>query len=548
MARCLIGNLSPDPPASSNPYEKYQDDPVGFIREVLGESITDDVATMCLSVRDNMATLAKSANATGKTHAAARLAVWYFCVFDDSQVYTACAPPLRNLTKLLWGEIGKIVARRPQIFEKFKVTFLNIERNSASFLTGVTIPQSGSGAEREAKFSGKHAPHLMFLLDEADAIPYEAYRGIESCMSGGHTRLLMTFNPRSQAGPVYIQERDGLANVVTLTAFNHPNVKTGGDIYPGAVTRETTIRRINEWTRPLQPGEKKDAECFEVPPHLVDTTAESKKGIPYPPLPAGWRRIVEPAFSYMVLARYPAQSEHQLISRVWIDAARARWDLYVAQYGLDPPMGVAPILGMDVAEKADLNAVCLRYGGYVAPIITWEGVDVAVSASRAATIYTEYGAHVAKIDATGLGAGVAPIMRRDNCPNSQGIMVANSPTETTEMGAFGILRDQLWWSVREWLRTDPGAMLPPDEQLQEELAIPTYQTGKVIKVMDKETMKELLRRSPDRAESLIMTFAPDEETAAMSFGGSALPSALPGKLHKSDSAAARLTDRLRRRK
>jgi hypothetical protein len=50
-------------------------------------------------------------------------------------------------------------------------------------------------------------------------------------------------------------------------------------------------------------------------------------------------------------------------------------------------------------------------------------------------------------------------------------------------------------------------MLPPDEQLIEELQTPTYdvKTGK-IRVMDKATMRELLKRSPDRAESLILTF------------------------------------------
>jgi hypothetical protein len=50
-------------------------------------------------------------------------------------------------------------------------------------------------------------------------------------------------------------------------------------------------------------------------------------------------------------------------------------------------------------------------------------------------------------------------------------------------------------------------MLPPDEYLVEELATPTYEVlnGK-IKVMKKETMKELLKRSPDRADALCLTF------------------------------------------
>jgi len=50
-------------------------------------------------------------------------------------------------------------------------------------------------------------------------------------------------------------------------------------------------------------------------------------------------------------------------------------------------------------------------------------------------------------------------------------------------------------------------MLPPDEQLLEELSTPTYEVlnGK-IRVMKKDVMRELLRRSPDRADALCLTF------------------------------------------
>ena len=65
----------------------------------------------------------------------------------------------------------------------------------------------------------------------------------------------------------------------------------------------------------------------------------------------------------------------------------------------------------------------------------------------------------------------------------------------------------MWWSLREWLRKDPGAMLPPDERLLEELATPTYEikNGRVL-VMAKDVMRELLKRSPDRSDSLCLTF------------------------------------------
>lgn len=463
------------------------------------------------SVRDYPVTIARSSNAVGKTHGAARIAIWFYKCFPDSQVYTAAAPPEENLIKLLWGEINSIT-KHSNLFTDDRITHLNIQRDPQSFITGVTIPQSGTPAQREAKFSGKHAAYLLFIIDEGDAVPDEVYQGIESCMSGGHARLLVMFNPRAELGPVYRMERDGLANVVELSAFRHPNVLSGKDEIPGAVTREKTVRRINEWSRPLAEDEKPDNECFEVPDFLVGAVAKSLDGQrEYPPLPAGTRKITNPALSYMALGQYPAQSEQQLISKSWLNAARARWDVYVAEFGEVPPKEVQPILGLDVAEFGiDKNSLCPRYGSWVARLLAWSGIDPDATATKAAGWHQGLNALYSNVDGTGVGAGVAPKMSRLGCMASS-IKVASSPTEEVEEGEFFQMRDQLWWLTREWLRTDPGAMLPPDEELLEELATPTYriQNGK-IRIMSKDEMKDALKRSPDSAESLILTFAPPD--------------------------------------
>ena len=491
-------------------WAEYINNPVGFGVDMLVEEYTDDQAAIMESVRDNPVTVARSSNAVGKTHCAARIATWFYLVWEDAQVYTTAAPPMDNLRRLLWGEIGSIVNAHPDIFSGHTMRTMHIERGPQSFISGVAIPTSGTREEREAKFSGKHAPHLLFIVDEGDAVPDEVYKGIESCMSGGHARLLVMFNPRAQAGPVWIKERDKQANVVQLSALDHPNVVGGDECIPGAVTRETVVGRINRWSRPLTDGEHPDTECFEVPGFLVGQTATAPDGVTeYPPLAPGWRKVTNPALWYMVFGEYPTAGANQLISRAWLADARSRWDVYVAQYGEVPPEGVSPIMGLDVADLGpDRNAECFRYGGWVARLITWGGVDADAVGVRAKAHYDERGAGQAQVDGTGVGAGVAPRMRRLGA-NARKVMVASKPTIRTEEGEFYQLRDQLWWAVREWLRTDPGAMLPPDEELLEELAAPTYEVkGGKIKVMDKDTMRELLKRSPDKADSLCLTFAP----------------------------------------
>jgi len=500
-------------------YAQYIDDPVGFGEQVLGDTYPDEVKQLMESVRDNQITVAQSCTAFGKTHAAARIATWWYAVHDQCQVYTAAAPPESNLKKLLWGEIGSIAVGNPEVFVGSAQSSLHINRSPNVFLTGVTIPASGSDAIRESRFSGKHSRNLLFILDEGDAIPDEVYRGIDGCMSGGNARLLIMFNPRAATGSAYRLIRDSRASVVKLSALCHPNVVTGTDGIPGAVTRETTLRRIHEWCRPLTEGEKPDEECFELPEFLVGCGCLGTSGVPYAELQAGFYKVIDPAFSYMVLGRYPAQGSTQLISREWITAARARYDAYVKEHGDKIPPDADGVMGVDVSEfGSDANVVCTRYGTLVKPFDTWKGMDTVTTGDKILSLYEQAERiSTVNIDATGVGAGVAPQLQRNGCA-AVSVKVASSATLKNERGTFRCLRDQLCWEAREWLRTDPASMLPPDNELEEEmLAIKYYVEGGKLWVTPKgaspgddgtrETLRKLLRRSPDKFDAFTYTFA-----------------------------------------
>jgi len=507
----------------SNRFHKYAADPIGFCKHELGAEFTPEIEEVLLSVRDNPVTIARSANGVGKSYSAAHIAVWFWKAFPNAQVFVTAAPPLDNLKRVLWGEIMTIYHKNPNAFVEDNTRTLEIYRGQKSSIAGVAIPTSGTAEERQAKFSGKHAPALLFIVDEGDAVPDEVYKGIESCLSGGMARLLIMFNPRAERGPVYIRERTKNGHVVHLSALDHPNVTTGVDLIPGAVNRDITVRRINEWTRPLMEGERcLPAEEFIVPDFLVDWVAVGQDGQKYPPLPAGKRKIIEPAFWHMVLGQYPAQDETQLISEAWVQAARQRWDEHVAVYGETPPPSDETLMGVDVAELGtDYNIACLRYGGFVARFIPWAGLDGHATASKCLGLYRKHKVTMAMIDASGYGSTVAPFMaregRNDNLATENikvvGVKVGEKPMEfvKVEWGEFYSLRDQLWWALREWLRLDPHAMLPPDELLLEELKIVTYgvdDRSNKIKIMRKDDMRSLLKRSPDRADALCLTFNP----------------------------------------
>lgn len=501
-----------------NDFSRYQTDPVAFGRDILKHDYPECVCDLMESVLKNRVTLGKSGNSTGKSYCVGDLAVWFLLVFPDSKVFLAAAPPESNLNNILWPKVINNIRENENLFKNYRITNDGIydRSNAEHYLTKLTIPSQGSESDRQARFSGKHAPHLLFCLDEADAIPEACFNGIETCMSGDFDRLLCTFNPRQSAGRLYRLENNGGAKVVKLSAFDHPNVIYGENRIPGAVTREVTVQRINNYTRPLAIGEAVSRNCFEVPEFLVGAVAKdpNREDVYYPPLDAGNRYIENPQFSHVVLGEYPAQSTSQLISQEWIDRARLRWDEYVKINGERPPSEYA-IMGQDVGEFGDDPSVtCFRYpGGFVERLVSWYGVDPVVTGEKAAREYKSRKVQFANVDGIGVGSGVAPYMVRLGC-KAYSVKVSNSPFDTIgcsveDRDEMYRLRDQLIWMARDHLRTSTTAMLPPDDLLIEEMLAFVYwedeRTGKT-RVTSNADIKMMIRRSADRFCAYYLTF------------------------------------------
>lgn len=492
--------------------EAWKDDPVGWCESAFHETYTSEQKAILLSIRDNEETIGKSATGVGKTHLAARAACWILFCFRGSQVYCIAAPPLSNLELLLWAQIEALMSKAPGLFKGMGTSGLQVKAGDLWWIQGLTIPNEGTYESKVSKFSGKHAPTLFFIFDEADGIPGFVFEGVEGCTSGGLTRKLYLFNPKAERGTVYQKEKNREAYVIPITAINHPNVVTGENIYPGAVDREKTVRRLLEWSHPLKSGEPKTGDVFEVPDFLVGCTARSRDGQRIlGPLEPGWRIATIPSLMYMVFARYPAQSETKLISNVWYEEARDRYDQWVAEYGVHGPTGVKPVLGLDIGVSVDPSVLTIRAGGFVYPQLAWPGEgDPAHSVKKASEYFKEYGCRMAFPDAGGVGAGAPAHFTRLGCPVT-GVVGSQASTILTELGKFRNIRDQNLWAVREWLRTDPLAMLPPGEELEEELLFPVYEIVKdIILITTKDEFKLEFKRSCDHLDSLALTFTPEE--------------------------------------
>jgi hypothetical protein len=106
-----------------------------------------------------------------------------------------------------------------------------------------------------------------------------------------------------------------------------------------------------------------------------------------------------------------------------------------------------------------------------------------------------------RVDSIGYGAGVVDQLKRRATVKTIGVNVA---TRSQQPEKFAILRDQLWWGVRDWLRE--GGTLPPCKKADPELlsARYGYDARGRVKIASKDQMRSSLGRSPDRADALAL--------------------------------------------
>jgi len=422
--------------------EWYGEEPLRFGREVLGEEYSEDVARFIGALSESEVVFGRSATGVGKTHGVGMAVVWHALCRPASQTWACAAPPEGNLVNILWPQIERRYHGHRYLWDArgWEMKTLELRRSwrkedgirgsdaERPMVIGVRIPQSGSPKQRESRFSGKHAKNLMFVVDEGDAVPEEVYRGIDGCMSGGRVRLVVTFNPREQCGPLWERERNGTARVVHLSALRHPNVVRGKDVFPGAVTRQITVRRIQEWTEPTTHRSGEDPTVFAVPDELIGVVATRSKGGMHPALGAGYRRIINHEFAYKVLGIYsPIGTFAQVFDRAYLVGWEERLDagpgpLRVIETGeglgghcevYEEPIERAEyVIAADPAEGKDpersdyCEAIVLNAGTWAEAAHYWSRCDPHTFAGDLAALGTHYGGAELIVERNNHGATV----------------------------------------------------------------------------------------------------------------------------------------------
>ena len=443
----------------ANPLEefvlRYKDDPVLFVKEVLGATPYDYQAEFLDALASGERKMSvRSGHGTGKSTTSSWAMLWYVLLrFPNKVVVTA--PTSGQLFDALFAELKRWINELPpQLQVLLTVKSDRVELSAApaeAFISART-----SRAETPEALAGVHSENVLLVVDEASGVPEKVFEAAAGSMSGHSATTILLSNPTRSSG-TFFESQTRLADTW--------------------------------WTRRWS--------CVESPLVSEEFVDEMRA------------RYGEDsnAFRIRVLGEFPMADDDTIIPFHLADSAIKR-DIEVTP-------DTKPIWGLDVARfGADKTALCKRYGNVVTEITSWQGLDLMQTVGRVMAEYEGLSPSMRPseilVDSIGVGGGVVDRLRELGAP-VRGINVGESPA----MGnTYMNLRAELWFKTKGWLE-DRSCKIPNDDQLLAELTSIRYAftPGGKMKAESKDDMRKRGLKSPDLADALCLTMASDAATA-----------------------------------
>jgi hypothetical protein len=453
---------------------RYREDPVAFVTECLlwpeGARPTAYQAEILEALARHHRIAVRGPHGIGKTTLAAWAVLWFAVTRDAEEAgwkVATTASAWRQLTAYLWPEIHQW-ARRLDWSRVGQEPFESL----ALSLRGRAGEAFALASDQPALLEGAHAQSLLYVLDEAKAIPTGTWDAIEGAFAGAgrdttaEAFALAISTPGAPSGRFYEVHRrapgyeDWWTRHVTLEEA----------IAAGRVSREWAAQRQRQW---------------------------------------GERSTV---YQNRVRGEFAAQDEASVIPLAWVELAQERWRAWQETTAAAPTGPRLTTVGVDVGLTGDRSVLALRVG----PVVTElrrlpRQPDPMPLTGAVAGLLRERGGR-AVVDVIGIGAGVVGRLRELGLPvlafhAAQGTEARDRSGECRFMN----LRSAAWWALRE--RLDPSSgeaiALPPDDLLTGDLTAPTWSltsSGRIA-VEPKETLSRRLGRSTDDGDAVIMAFA-----------------------------------------
>lgn len=222
--------------------------------------------------------------------------------------------------------------------------------------------------------------------------------------------------------------------------------------------------------------------------------------------------LPEPLRSQMLKGDFMAGAADpawQVIPTEWVKAAQARWKPRAAK-------GLMTALGFDPARGGiDKSSAARRHGQWFDEIVQAPGVLTKDGPTAAAFIapLVRNGVCVC-VDSIGIGSSALDFLIAMNLNVLPVVGSASSGLQTKKGSLrFRNKRAEMYWRLREALdpaNPDP-IELPPDQELLTDLCAVRYKVTSLgqtaaIQMRDKDEIRHMLGRSPDKGDSVAMTF------------------------------------------
>ena len=424
---------------------RLKNDPVRFVREVIGAEPEPWQVEALNAIRDNDRVAIKSGHGVGKSCFQSWLVLWFISTRYPVKVVLT-ANTSAQIKDVLMAEIAKWHRQMaPEFADLIEIKVDRIELKQApteSFAVART-----SSKETPESLQGFHQENLLFLIDEASGIPDIVFETAHGSLSTKGAKQVLTGNPTRSSGYFF-------------DAFNKMRERW----YSMTVSCEQSTRVSPEFIEEMSTQYGPDSSIFGV----------RVKGI------------------------FPQQEDDVLIPLHLVEAAVGR--------DVEPTGQV--IWGLDVARFGD-DRTCLikRRGNTVTePPKIWSQKDTMqicglVNAEYQLTSTDDLPIDI-MTDVIGIGAGVVDRMGEMGLP-VRGVAVSESATVKDK---FINRRSELWFELKEWFAAR-DCKIPDDAALISELTAPRFtftSTGK-LKLETKQEMKKRGIRSPDVADALMMT-------------------------------------------
>ena len=450
-------------------FTRYRNDPVGFVRDVLGEAGMpySKQVEMLKAMVDHRRISVVGANASGKDWTAARAVLWWMETQEEPKCVVT-GPTQRQVEDVVWQEMREAYAVAPErLGGKMLTSKYRIDENRFAI---------GFSTNKACNIQGFHAQNLLVVVTEAHAMPQDQMDAIKRLHP---KRLLLLGNAMSLDGEFHDSHhaKQHIYKRFRISAYDTPNFTGENGGVPGIITPEDAEELALDWSED------------------------------------------HPFYASAVLAEFPDAQEDSLVGREAVEAAMQRWegeeskthlspgersarDSAAGEGLLDPNLPV--YVGVDVGRFGfDKSAICVRQGERVFDLRSFTKVDTMRLVHEVQQTLRTWGAEAVFVDEGGVGGGVVDRLRELGEPVYGVHFGGRAPHRTR----FYNMRSEFFWELR-MLLNDGLLALPRDEELAGQLISLRYDVSSSgqVRLQGKREMRKRGLPSPDKADALALAF------------------------------------------